>query len=102
VGDVGSAYEYELHFDALEIYCKLPPGVGAKQVRVDTTARSISIGLKGRPPYLKGTFPGVIHPEETVWTIHEAGEIKIELTKANTTDHWNGCIQLDESWSCVW
>ena len=101
IGDASPAYEYELHFDSVDVYVKLPAGTRAKQLQVDTTARSLTIGMKGKPPYLKGALGGVIHPDDTVWTI-EDGEVKVELAKANPTEHWASCVQVEEGWACAW
>jgi hypothetical protein len=56
VGDVRSAYEYEIHFDTLELYVPLPASVTkANQLSVDVSPRQLNIGLKGeRQPFLKG------------------------------------------------
>jgi hypothetical protein len=62
VGDVRSAYEYEIHFDTLELYVPLPASVTkANQLSVDVSPRQLNIGLKGeRQPFLKGT----VHPDD--------------------------------------
>jgi hypothetical protein len=56
VGDVRSAYEYEIHLDTLELYVPLPASVTkANQLSVDVSPRQLNIGLKGeRQPFLKG------------------------------------------------
>ena len=66
VGDVRSAYEYETHFDTLELYVPLPASVTkANQLSVDVSPRQLNIGLKGeRQPFLKGTFKGTVHPDD--------------------------------------
>lgn len=66
VGDVRSSYEYEIHFDTLELYVPLPASVTkANQLSVDVSPRQLSVGLKGeRQPFLKGTFKGTVHPDD--------------------------------------
>jgi hypothetical protein len=100
VGDVSGAYEYELEYSEVTIYVPLPEGVGRKQLQVDVGPRALAIGLKGKAPYLKGTFKGVIHPDDMLWMI-EDGAIKMELTKADR-ENWDGCIDLPDGWKCDW
>lgn len=105
VGRVSGAFEYELEFGEVFVYVPLPEGVGAKQLRVEVGARSLSVGLKGKPPYLKGTLRGPVHPDDVVWTI-EGRTLKVELTKATkeikANEEWHGCLELPDGWACDW
>ena len=104
VGSVESAFEYELELTDVTIWVPLPPGARAKELSVDVGASSLAVGLKGRPPYLKGVFKGRVREDEAVWTI-EAGQLKLELSKAGQTgvsDRWDGCLELPEGWACEW
>ena len=110
VGDVRSAYEYEIHFDTLELYVPLPASVTkANQLSVDVSPRQLSIGLKGeRQPFLKGTFKGTVHSDDTVWTLEKAHarpgslELKLEISKTTPGQHWPGALELPDGWCCRW
>ena len=110
VGDVRSAYEYEIYFDTLELYVPLPASVTkANQLSVDVSPRQLSVGLKGeKQPFLKGTFKGTVHPDDTVWTLEKAHarpgslELKLELSKTTPGQHWPGALDLPAGWCCRW
>ena len=105
VGGVEGAYEFELEHAEVTIYVPLPAGVSAKQLAVDVGTRSLSVGLKGKPPYLKGALCGVVCDDDAIWTV-ENGFVKLELTKAATSaaDNaaWHGALTLPSGWACEW
>jgi len=103
VGTVEAAYEYELGFGDVTLYVPIPEGIKAKQLAVDVKPRSVAVGLKGRPPYLRGKFFGTVCDDDAVWTL-EGGLLKLELSKAaaSTKDHWAGALELPEGWVCKW
>jgi hypothetical protein len=107
VGDTKDAYEYKLEFKDVTVLVPLPAGVSAKMLAVDIGVRTLCVGLKGKPPYLKGALGGRVLEDDTVWTIEEAlgghlRHIRIELTKADTRDEWPGALSLPEGWACAW
>ena len=85
----------------VEIHVPLPEGAQTKQVSVAVTPRSLTVGLKGRPPYLRGELLGVVHADELIWTV-EGGMLKIDLTKANPLDRWPGAVRVPDGWRCKW
>ena len=103
VGDVEAAYEFHLKYSEVDIYVPLPAGVKAKQLAVDVGVRSLSIGLKGAAPYLKGALQGPVQAKEMVWTV-EDGKVKIELMKAKGSEAqaWDGALALPDGWVCKW
>ena len=102
VGDMNDAFEYELEFGEVTLYVPLPEGVKAKQLAVDVAVTSLSIGLKGKPPYLRGTFGGKVkHDEDVVWTI-EQGFLKLELSKADVRESWAYALKVPDNWQCSW
>ena len=69
---------------------------------VECSVTTLAIGLKGKPPYLKGTLKGRVLQDDVVWTL-EGGELKLELTKADPmNDKWDGCLALPDGWQCKW
>ena len=108
VGDVKAAYEYEIHFDTVELILPLPAHVTrARQLVVDVGVRCVSVGLKGHKPYLQGQFKGRVRKDDTVWMVESPsqsslGELKIELVKAVPGEHWPGVLDLPRAWRCQW
>ena len=101
IGDAAPAYHYELRFDEVDVLIRVPPGTPSKQLVVDIQNKSLSVGIKGRPPYLRGALAGLVHADDAVWTVTN-GELKIELTKVAGGANWNGCLLVDEGWKCEW
>jgi len=95
VGDVRSAYEYEIHFDTLELYVPLPASVTkANQLSVDVSPRQLNIGLKGeRQPFLKGTFKGTGHPDDK-------NEIRREAVSRGSEVSVLKCKKIREQFIC--
>ena len=95
----------EIEHAEVTIYVPLPAGVSAKQLAVDVGTRSLSVGLKGKPPYLKGALCGVVYDDDAIWTV-DNGFVKLELTKAATSaaDNaaWHGALTLPSGWACEW
>lgn len=66
------------------------------------------VGLKGKPPYLKGTLAAPVRSDDIVWTV-EGGVLKIELTKgcsdaeAIAGESWTtAALAVPEGWTCAW
>lgn len=103
VGGLAGAYEYKHELTELSITVpNLPEGVRAKQLLVECGVTTLSVGLRGKPPYLKGTLKGKIVMDDVVWTV-EGGCLRLELTKADPmNDKWDGCLEVPDEWQCNW
>jgi len=104
VGLVPGAYEYKVEFKDVTILVPLPDGVSAKMLAVDIGVSSLELGLKGKPPYLKGKLGGRVLMDDSVWLVEEGKirHVRIELTKADTKEQWPGALSLPEGWECHW
>ena len=101
VGDVEEAFLYEKLYDSFDVLVTPPAGTRARDLAVDVTPKTISIGLKGRPPYLKAGLNGAVHPDETIWTLTD-GVLRVELQKADRHSDWYSGLTLDDDWRCAW
>lgn len=45
-------YEWEQSLEEVQVFIEVPPGVTAKMLAVKMTAKQLTIGLKGNPPFI--------------------------------------------------
>lgn len=77
-----------------------PPGPAA--VRCFGVATwSFRSGGRAARRYLDGKLNGVVHVDETIWTLTD-GELRVQLQKAYPNTHWFHGLTLDEDWRCAW
>ncbi len=64
-------------------------------------AWSFRSGGRAARRYLDGKLNGVVHVDETIWTLTD-GELRVQLQKAYPNTHWFHGLTLDEDWRCAW
>lgn len=47
-----TVYEWEQSLEEVHCYITPPPGIKARQLDVTITARHLTVGIKGNPPFL--------------------------------------------------
>jgi hypothetical protein len=60
-------YEWEQSLQELHVYIKPPPGVTAKMIECKIGATSMTLGLKGNPPFLSEKFEAKVNSNESLW-----------------------------------
>lgn len=83
-------YEWEQTLEDIILYIKPPKNIKAKHLDIKITSTSLSIGLKGNPPFLNEKFLGKIKSDDSLWTLDD-GEIEINLSKN----------EIGKVWECV-
>ncbi|PRW61363.1 domain-containing 2 [Chlorella sorokiniana] len=91
VHDGRTIYEWDQSLSEVNLYIRVPEGVGAKQLDVRITRQHLSVGIKGLPPYLDRDLGGAVKADDSFWTLDE-GELQIQLTKAEEGATWASAI----------
>jgi len=82
-----TVYEWEQSLEDICVYIQPPPGVTAKMLDLKITAKELTLGLKGNPPFLKELFEDTVNSSESTWTL-DNGELQITLTKGSKGVTW--------------
>jgi len=85
-------YEWEQTLQELHVYITPPPGVTAKMIDCKIGPSSMTLGLKGNPPFLNEKFEAGVNSDESLWCM-EDGEIHIVLTKGSKGVPWSAVFQ---------
>ena len=64
------------------VFIELPPGVTAKAIACDIKAASMTLGLKGNPPFLSESFESSVDSSDSYWTVEDGSLLHIILTCA--------------------
>ena len=75
-------YEWEQSLEELHVFIELPPGVTAKAIACDIKAASMTLGLKGNPPFLSESFESSVDSSDSYWTVEDGSLLHIILTCA--------------------
>lgn len=82
-------YEWDQTLEDLNLYVRVPPGVSAKQLDVKIATGSVTIGIRGNPPYMAHDLAEKVKTEECFWTL-EDGELHLQLQKLRKGKSWPG------------
>lgn len=85
-------YEWEQTLEDVTLFITPPPGVTAKMIDCTINARSMSLGLKGNPPFLNEKFTEVVNSGDSVWTL-ESGLLTVILTKGSKGKTWEAVFE---------
>lgn len=70
----------------------VPGNLKSRDLVVDIKKTSISAGVKGQEPVIKGTFPHAVAVDDSTWTLTTAPDgtktVEIHLDKANKLEWW--------------
>ena len=70
-----------------KVCAQLQPGQQMPVLEVNVTARQISVGIKGNPPFLKEELGGLAKASETLWSIVD-DELQICIQKVHKAETW--------------
>ncbi|KAK9810223.1 hypothetical protein WJX72_006960 [[Myrmecia] bisecta] len=79
----------------VNIYCKVPQGVKAKQLYVDIDSKHLRVGIQPNPPYLNRDFAGKVKASDSFWTL-EDGELHLTISKAEEGEPWKSALEGHE------
>ena len=105
-------YEWDQTLDEVNIYIKPPdfmlpknkqaiqaqlqPGQPMPSFDIKITPKSLTVGIKGNPPFLNEALGGHCLHEESYWML-EDDELHIQLTKMKKGDMWMSACQGHQS-----
>ncbi|KAL2137472.1 hypothetical protein VTI28DRAFT_9553 [Corynascus sepedonium] len=85
-------YKWTQTIGDLDVTISVPGNLKGRDIIVDLKKDSISAGIKGQDPILKGTFPHPIRIDDSTWTLSSAPGntkvIEIHLDKINKMEWW--------------
>merc|ERR1719506_2835381 len=76
-------------------------GVKGRDIACKVTTTTLSVGLKRKPPIIKGKLPKLCRPGDLIWTLDDDTEsdgriVTIELPKKNGMEWWTCIIEGHE------
>jgi hypothetical protein len=85
-------YEWDQTLEEVNVYVSVPAGVRAAMLDVKIQSTTVSIGIKGNPPYLEHELTEPVKTEESFWTLADSeSELHVQLQKR----------ERGKSWPCV-
>ncbi|KAL2154280.1 hypothetical protein VTH82DRAFT_2956 [Thermothelomyces myriococcoides] len=85
-------YKWTQTIGDLDVSISVPGNLKGRDIIVDLKKNSISAGIRGQEPILKGDFPHPIRTDESTWTLSTAPDgskvIEIHLDKVNKMEWW--------------
>ncbi|KAG7292482.1 hypothetical protein NEMBOFW57_002517 [Staphylotrichum longicolle] len=85
-------YKWTQTIGDVDITISVPGNLKGRDLVVDIKKESISAGIKGQEPILKGTLPHAIRIDDSTWTLSSAPNntkvVEIHLDKANKMEWW--------------
>lgn len=76
---------------------RMPKGVTKEEVQFKLTSDTISIGVQGFPPLLKGQMFASIDPEASAWIIKDDKSLEVTLQKRNEGPMWPELVMGDRT-----
>ncbi|KAJ8297530.1 hypothetical protein KUTeg_024061 [Tegillarca granosa] len=68
--------------DEIHIEVNVPPGSSSKDISCQIKSNYLKVTVKGNQ-IIEGKLPGVIHPDDSVWTLEDKKLLRICLPKSN-------------------
>ncbi|KAK3383717.1 HSP20-like chaperone [Lasiosphaeria ovina] len=85
-------YKWTQTIGDLDITLSVPGNLKGRDLAVDIKKQSISAGIKGQEPIIKGDLPHAIRTDDSTWTLTAAPDgtktIEIHLDKVNKLEWW--------------
>ncbi|KAG5988077.1 hypothetical protein E4U43_004839 [Claviceps pusilla] len=86
-------YKWQQHSIAeVNITFTVPGNMKSKDLVIDIKKKSLSAGIKGQDPVIKGDLPHPIHVDESTWTLATNPDgtktVEIHLDKVNKMEWW--------------
>ncbi|KAK3906981.1 HSP20-like chaperone [Staphylotrichum tortipilum] len=89
-------YKWTQTIGDLDITFSVPGTLKGRDLVIDIKKQTISAGVKGQDPVLKGTLPHAIRVDDSTWTLSAAPDntklVEIHLDKANKMEWWQHVV----------
>ncbi|PRP80857.1 putative nuclear movement domain-containing protein [Planoprotostelium fungivorum] len=81
-------YEWDQTLDEVNLYTKPPPGFTAKMVDCKITSTKLTLGFKGKPPFINEELYLPVKSKDSLWMKAKMnrGEIWLGALKAHVTE----------------
>ncbi|EFR05411.1 nuclear movement protein nudC [Nannizzia gypsea CBS 118893] len=86
-------YKWTQTIAEAEVTIPVPVEIRARDLEVVLTKTKIRVALKGKEPFIDGSFPHPIHVDESSWTLETVSsppgkEVSVHLDKVNKMEWW--------------
>lgn len=88
-------YVWTQTLSALEVYVDVKPGVKAKQIVCDIGTETLTVGIKGEPPILKGKMHSKVKTDDCMWTLLDNKCVQITIEKFDNMKWWS-CVMVGD------
>jgi len=89
-------YKWTQTIGDLNIQFSVPGNLKGRDLVIDIKKTSISAGIKGQEPILKGDLPHAVKVDESTWTLTSAPggtkTVEIHLDKVNKMEWWSHVV----------
>ncbi|CDI74621.1 nuclear movement domain-containing protein, putative [Eimeria praecox] len=88
-------YRWTQTLESVDVYVPMGEGVRAAQCQVKITATTLTLGLKGQEPILKGEFSQRVQAEDSMWTLEDRKTLHLSLEKTDKMRWWSCVLKGD-------
>ncbi|KAK1837159.1 HSP20-like chaperone [Podospora conica] len=89
-------YKWTQTIGDADVTFSVPGNLKSRDLVVDIKKTSISAGIKGQEPVIKGDFPHAVKVDESTWTLTTAPDgtktVEIHLDKVNKLEWWGHIV----------
>jgi hypothetical protein len=88
-------YTWTQTLSNLEVFVPIEPGTKAKQITCDIGVSTLTVGIKGQPPILKGPMHSKVKPDDSMWTLLDGKTVQISMEKLDAMKWWTTVMEGD-------
>ncbi|KAK9434852.1 Nuclear movement protein nudC [Metarhizium brunneum] len=85
-------YKWQQTIAELNVTFTVPGNMKSKDLIIDIKKQSLTAGIKGQEPVIKGDLPHAIHVDDSTWTLSTNADgtktVEIQLDKVNKMEWW--------------
>lgn len=86
-------YSFTQSLAAVDVFVPLSAKVNSRDIKVDMSPGSISIGLKGKEAILAGKLHDKIKVDDSTWTLVDGNTVHVYLEKLDNMKWWSCVVQ---------
>merc|ERR1719171_1590835 len=88
-------YTWTQTLSNLEVFVPIEPGTKAKQITCDIGVSTLTVGIKGQPPIMKGPMHSKVKPDDSMWTLLDGKTVQISMEKLDAMKWWSTVMEGD-------